>query len=161
MAAAPGDRSGWLDLAREFLRTSALTGVRLEDAAAVACMSPFHFHRSFARTFGETPHAFVTRLRIDRAKALLASTELSVLEVCLAVGYQSVGTFSRRFAALVGRSPSDYRRGVRPLLVAVPTLASSGGRPGDNNDGDGLWTPPTPRFVPLCFTAGWPGTNAA
>ncbi|MEQ4207686.1 helix-turn-helix transcriptional regulator [Actinopolymorpha sp. B9G3] len=161
MAARPGDRSGWLDLAREFLRTSALTCVRLEDAAAVACMSPFHFHRSFARTFGETPHQFVTRLRVDRAKALLAGTDLSVLEVCLAVGYQSVGTFSRRFTALVGRSPSAYRHGVRPMLVAVPAPVSSRRTPGDLRDGRALWTPPTPRFVPLCFTAGWTGTHAA
>lgn len=136
----------WLDRSREFLRTASTRGVRLDDAAAVACMSPFHYQRTFARTFGETPHAFVTRQRIDRAKALLAGTDLSVLEVCLAVGYQSVGTFSRRFAALVGRSPSDYRRGVRPLLVAVPATASHA-----------IWTP---RFVPLCFTAGWQATGA-
>jgi AraC-like DNA-binding protein len=161
MAASPGDRSDWLDQAREFLRTTALSPVRLDEAAAVACMSPFHFHRSFTRTFGETPHRFVTRLRIDRAKALLAGTDLSVLDVCLAVGYQSVGTFSRRFAALVGRSPSDYRRGARPLLVAVPPLGPPGRTSLAHRDTGELWTPSTPRFVPLCFTAGWPGAHAA
>ncbi len=134
----------WLDDAREFLRTTATTGVRLDQAAAVAYMSPFHFHRSFARTFGETPHRFVTRHRIDHAKALLAGTDLTVLEVCLAVGFSSVGTFSRRFTALVGRSPTDYRRGVRPLLVQVPTALV--GPPA---------VPQIPRFIPLCFTAGW------
>jgi AraC-like DNA-binding protein len=128
----------WLELARDFLRTYALTPVRLDQVAAVACMSPYHFHRSFARTYGETPQRYVTRLRIDHAKALLAGTDLSVLDVCLAVGYQSVGTFSRRFAAMVGRSPTDYRNGVRPLLVTVPERGLR-----------------TPRFVPLCFTAGW------
>jgi AraC-like DNA-binding protein len=160
MAPSPGDRSDWLDLAREFLRTSALSRVRREEAAAAACMSPFHFHRSFTRTFGETPHQFVTRVRVDRAKALLAGTNLSVLEVCLAVGYQSVGTFSRRFAALVGRSPSDYREGVRPVLVAVPPTPARH-LPGGGSGHGRLWTPPTPRFVPLCFTAGWPRTVAA
>jgi AraC-like DNA-binding protein len=130
----------WLELAREFLRAEADSGpVLLEQAAAVACMSPFHFHRLFARAYGETPHRFVTRQRIDRAKALLAATDLTVLEVCLEVGYQSVGTFSRRFSELVGRTPSDYRRSIRPVLIAVPRKTS-------------IWTP---RFVPLCFTQGW------
>lgn len=130
----------WLEQAREFLRAEADSGpVLLEQAAAIACMSPFHFHRLFARAYGETPHTFVTRHRIDRAKALLAATDLTVLEICLQVGYSSVGTFSRRFAELVGRTPSDYRRSIRPVLIAVPRNAK-------------LWTP---RFVPLCFTNGW------
>ncbi|WP_020578047.1 helix-turn-helix domain-containing protein [Actinopolymorpha alba] len=131
----------WLEQAREFLREASSGPVLLDEAATVACLSPYHFHRTFTRVFGETPHAFVTRQRIDRAKALLAGTDLTVLEICLAVGYQSVGTFSRRFTALVGRSPTDYRRGVRPLLLAVPATAS-----------DRIWTP---RFIPACFTAGW------
>ena len=148
MGAKPVDRTTqvWLERARDLLLASSDGPVPLDQAAAAARMSPYHFHRLFARTYGETPHALVTRQRIDRAKALLAGTDLTVLEVCLAVGYQSVGTFSRRFAALVGRTPSDYRRGVRPLLVAVPRTAS-----------DLIWTP---RFVPLCFTAGWPVASA-
>lgn len=132
----------WLEQAREFLRASAGAGpVLLEEAAAVACMSPFHFHRLFARAYGETPHRFATRQRIDRAKALLAGTDLTVLDICLEVGYSSVGTFSRRFAELVGRTPSDYRRSIRPVLIAVP-----------RNAAPTIWTP---RFVPVCFTSGW------
>lgn len=135
----------WLERAREFLRAEAQSGpVLLEQAAAIACLSPFHFHRLFARAYGETPHAFVTRHRIDRAKALLAATDLTVLEICHQVGYSSVGTFSRRFAELVGRTPSDYRHGIRPVLVAIPGNVR-------------IWTP---RFVPLCFTRGWVRTAA-
>lgn len=135
----------WLELSREFLRASVADPVLLQDAAAVACMSQFHFHRMFVQAYGETPHQFLTRLRIDRAKALLAATDLSVLEVCLSVGYSSVGTFSRRFSELVGHSPSAYRIGVRPTLVAVPATLPP------------LWTP---GFIPLCFTRGW-GAAAA
>lgn len=130
----------WLEESREFLRACACEPVQLPDVAAVAHVSPFHFHRTFVRAYGETPHAFLTRLRVDRAKALLATTDLPVVEICLAVGYSSVGTFSRRFAELVGRSPTEYRVGVRPTLVAVPPNIPL------------LWAP---RFVPRCFAAGW------
>src|SRR5436853_7018386 len=84
--------------------------ITLERAAREACLSPFHFQRMFARVFGETPHEFVTRLRMDTAKRLLASGEMPVTEVCLEVGYTSMGTFSARFAAQIGRPPSEYRR---------------------------------------------------
>ena len=62
-----------------------------------ACLSPYYYHRFFARTFGETPHDFLTRLRIDRAKRLLAREQLPVTQVCFAAGYESLGTFSSRF----------------------------------------------------------------
>jgi AraC-like DNA-binding protein len=129
-----------LERSRDFLRESIEDQTRLSDAAAVACMSPFHFHRQFTRTYGETPHAFSTRAKIDRAKTLLATSDLTVLEICLSVGYSSVGTFSRRFTELVGRSPSDYRRGVRPTIFTVPATLPP------------LWTP---SFIPHCFTGGW------
>ena len=129
-----------LERSREFLRESVEDQPRLSDAAAVACMSQFHFHRQFTRTYGETPHAFATRSKIDRAKTLLATSDLTVLEICLAVGYSSVGTFSRRFTELVGRSPSDYRRGVRPTIFVIPENLPP------------LWTP---SFIPLCFIGGW------
>jgi len=63
----------------------------------------------FVRAFGETPHDFLTRRRIDRAKQLLARDECPVTEVCLAVGYESLGSFSSLFRSVVGRSPSEYR----------------------------------------------------
>src|SRR5436305_10163389 len=96
--------------ARDFLAAGYNERIPLERAAREACLSPFHFQRMFARVFGETPHEFVTRLRMDTAKRLLASGEMPVTDVCLEVGYSSVGTFSARFAAQIGRAPSEYRR---------------------------------------------------
>jgi AraC-like DNA-binding protein len=116
---------------REFLAESLDQRVQLADAAASACLSPFHYHRMFARAFGETPHEFLTRVRIDRAKKLLAREDCPVTEVCLAVGYESLGTFSSRFREKVGQSPSEFRRGMRRVFPA-PHLAVY-------------------QFVPTCF----------
>ncbi|QWF77625.1 helix-turn-helix transcriptional regulator [Amycolatopsis sp. CA-230715] len=74
-----------------------------------ALMSPGHFSRSFRAAFGETPYSYLMTRRIERAKALLRLGELSVTEVCFAVGCSSLGTFSSRFSELVGESPSAYR----------------------------------------------------
>src|SRR5262245_39692180 len=82
---------------------------RLADAARYACLSPYHYHRLFRQTFGETPLEFITRLRMDRAKELLIRDELSVTDTCMAVGYESLGTFSTRFRSFVGCSPSEFQ----------------------------------------------------
>src|SRR5689334_16373156 len=97
---------------RDFLAASLDQPVRLTDAAGEACLSPFHYHRMFARAFGETPHHFVQRLRIDRARQLLARDYVPVTEVCLAVGYESLGSFSVLFRSRVGCSPMEYRRSI-------------------------------------------------
>jgi AraC-like DNA-binding protein len=78
--------------------------------ARQAHASTAHFARSFKRAFGETPHAYLRRRRIERAKELLRGTELSVTEVSLAVGFQSPGSFSMVFRELVGDRPSEYAR---------------------------------------------------
>jgi AraC-like DNA-binding protein len=103
---------------REFLASSFGQRLRLSEAARQACLSPFHYHRMFVRAFGETPHDFLTRRRIDRAKQMLARDECPVTEVCLAVGYESLGSFSSLFRSVVGRSPSEYRQGVRRVFPA-------------------------------------------
>jgi AraC-like DNA-binding protein len=77
--------------------------------ATVAGCSRAHFIRSFAGAFGETPKAYLTRRRIERAQDLLRSVNLTVTEICLLVGFSSLGTFSRRFTELAGCSPSRYR----------------------------------------------------
>jgi transcriptional regulator GlxA family with amidase domain len=77
--------------------------------ARTALMSPGHFSRSFRAAFGETPYSYLMTRRIERAKALLRRGDLSVTEVCFAVGCTSLGTFSTRFTELVGESPSSYR----------------------------------------------------
>ena len=79
---------------RDWLAARIDEPVRLADAAREACLSSFHYHRLFAHTFGETPHEFITKLRIDRAKQMLARDQLHVTEVCFAVGYESLGSFS-------------------------------------------------------------------
>jgi AraC-like DNA-binding protein len=90
----------------------------LATLARDAGMAPFHFHRTFARVFGLPPHAYLTAVRIERAKALLARSA-SVTEACLDVGYLSLGSFSARFTRAVGCSPIAWQRQVR-RLVPVP-----------------------------------------
>jgi transcriptional regulator GlxA family with amidase domain len=83
--------------------------IDLDALAARAHCSRFHFLRSFRAAYGETPGAYLTRRRIERAKDLLRSANLSVTEVCFLVGFASLGSFSARFTELVGMPPSAYR----------------------------------------------------
>lgn len=82
----------------------------VEALAAGAHMSAGHLSREFRRAFGESPYSYLMTRRIERAMALLRRGDLSVTEVCFAVGCQSLGTFSTRFTELVGMPPSTYRR---------------------------------------------------
>ena len=82
----------------------------LAQMAEVACLSPFHFARVFRQATGIPPAAFFAALQLDRAKRLLLETELSVTEICFALGYASLGTFTTRFAARVGVPPGRFRR---------------------------------------------------
>jgi AraC-like DNA-binding protein len=77
--------------------------------ARVAHVSPSHFSRQFRATFGETPHRYLQRRRVERAMELLRETDAPVTEICLDVGFSSLGTFSRTFREVVGESPSAYR----------------------------------------------------
>ena len=88
--------------------------------ARVALMSPGHFSRSFRTAFGETPYNYLMTRRIERAKALLRRGDLSVTEVCVAVGCTSLGSFSSRFTELVGESPSAYRARSHDDGAAIP-----------------------------------------
>jgi AraC-like DNA-binding protein len=94
--------------------------------ARLAHVSEAHFIRTFRATFGETPHRYLQRRRIERAMHLLRTTDRSVTEICLDVGFTSLGTFSRTFRTIVGMSPSAFRRGAAP-----------------------------PADVPNCFTMAW------
>jgi AraC-like DNA-binding protein len=85
--------------------------------AAVAHISAAHFSRCFREVFGETPHRYLQRRRVERSMFLLRETDRSVTDVCLAVGFSSLGTFSRTFHEIVGESPSSYRRGHGPVIV--------------------------------------------
>jgi AraC-like DNA-binding protein len=77
--------------------------------ARVAHVSPAHFSRQFRATFGETPHRYLQRRRVERAMELLRETDRPVTEICLDVGFNSLGTFSRTFREVVGEPPSSYR----------------------------------------------------
>ncbi|MET8573219.1 helix-turn-helix transcriptional regulator [Streptomyces sp. NPDC005012] len=88
--------------------------------ARVALMSPGHFSRSFRAAFGETPYSYLMTRRVERAKALLRRGDLSVTEVCFAVGCTSLGSFSSRFTELVGETPSAYRARDHSAEAAVP-----------------------------------------
>jgi AraC-like DNA-binding protein len=81
----------------------------LDQLAAVAGVSKFHFARCFEAAYGETPIRYLTRRRIERAQDLLRAANLTVTEVCMMVGFSSLGSFSSRFAQLVGESPTAYR----------------------------------------------------
>jgi AraC-like DNA-binding protein len=81
----------------------------LETIASAAGVSPYHFLRAFTAAYGETPGRYLTRRRVERAKTLLCSANLTVTEICHLVGFSSVGTFSARFKEVVGVSPSAYR----------------------------------------------------
>ena len=99
--------------ASDLLRASHDRPLSIREAAAAAGMSPFHFIRRFRALFGETPHQFRIRARLDRAKRLLASSDCSVTDVCMEVGFTSLGSFSDQFARRVGVAPSVYRRQAR------------------------------------------------
>ncbi|MPV35671.1 helix-turn-helix domain-containing protein [Georgenia subflava] len=87
--------------------------------ARIALVSDAHFIRTFKDTFGETPHRYLQRRRVERAMNLLRETDQSVTDICMTVGFTSLGTFSRTFRDVVGQSPSEFRAaGSAP---AVPT----------------------------------------
>ncbi|MCM0675084.1 AraC family transcriptional regulator [Micromonospora phytophila] len=94
--------------------------------ARIAHVSEAHFIRTFRATFGETPHRYLQRRRVERAMYLLLHSEKDVTDICYAVGFASLGTFSRTFRQIVGESPTVYRRRKPPA-----------------------------GFVPSCFTKAW------
>ncbi|MFJ9638791.1 helix-turn-helix transcriptional regulator [Streptomyces sp. NPDC101178] len=97
------------------------------DVAALArgaLMSPGHFSRSFRSAYGESPYGYLMTRRIERAKALLRRGDLSVTDVCFAVGCTSLGSFSSRFTELVGESPSAYRARPHEEGAAIPACVA-------------------------------------
>jgi transcriptional regulator GlxA family with amidase domain len=87
--------------------------------AKIACVSEAHFIRTFRAAFGETPHRYLQRRRVERSMFLLRETDRSVTDICFDVGFTSLGTFSRTFREIMGESPSAYRR--RAIRKPVPT----------------------------------------
>lgn len=87
--------------------------------ARIAVMSEAHFVRCFRATFGETPHRYLQRRRVERSMFLLAETDRSVTEICFDVGFSSLGTFSRTFREIMGETPTAYRTGAK--VSPLPT----------------------------------------
>lgn len=103
--------------------------------ARAACMSPAHFSRQFRAAYGETPHSYLMTRRIERAKAMLRRGDMSVTDVCMAVGCTSLGSFSSRFTELVGETPSGYRtRDHSGLSTVPPCVAKARTRPSRNRE---------------------------
>ena len=106
--------------ARHLLRAKDLVDARYQEAldvadlARAAGLSRAHFSREFRRAFGESPHAYLLTRRLERAAALLRGTDRPVIEICLSVGLQSVGSFTTSFTRTYGMSPTAYRRRFPP-----------------------------------------------
>lgn len=98
-----------LSQARNFIEKNIDKPISLSQAADVACLSIHHFLRLFKQVFGETPHQYLTRKRIERAKDLLLTTPISVTDICQSVGFKSPGSFSWLFRRHVGYSPEGFR----------------------------------------------------
>jgi AraC-like DNA-binding protein len=105
--------------ARDAMDRSYAEPLDIVALARVAHVSEAHFIRTFRATFGETPHRYLQRRRVERAMALLRETQRSVTDICVAVGFTSLGTFSRTFRDIVGETPSQYRR--HTVVVPAPT----------------------------------------
>ena len=103
--------------ARDMLREQHDRPLSIQEVAREAAMSPFHFIRQFEAVFGATPHQFRIQTRLDLAKQLLALSDYSVTDVCMEVGFSSLGSFSDLFARRVGMAPSVYRRQCRSRIV--------------------------------------------
>jgi AraC-like DNA-binding protein len=115
--------------ARHLLRAKDLADARyadplgVDDLAAAAGLSRAHFSREFRRAFGESPHAYLLTRRLERAAALLRSTDHSVAEICFSVGLRSLGSFTTSFTRTYGLSPTAYRGTFPPAsrLAVVPS----------------------------------------
>jgi transcriptional regulator GlxA family with amidase domain len=97
--------------------------------ARIAYVSQAHFIRTFRDTFGETPHRYLQRRRVERAMYLLRETYRSVTEICFDVGFMSLGTFGRTFHEIVGESPTEYREAAVDLRAVPACFAKAWTRP--------------------------------
>jgi AraC-like DNA-binding protein len=117
--------------ARDVMDRDYADPIDVPTLARVAHVSEAHFIRTFRATFGETPNRYLQRRRVERAMVLLRNTDRTVTDICMAVGFSSLGTFSRVFSEVVGESPSAHRR--RGPLAPVPScFAMAWLRPASN-----------------------------
>jgi AraC-like DNA-binding protein len=110
----------YLRRARDLMDREYSRPLDVDALARAALMSTAHFARQFRATYGETPYSYLMTRRIERAKALLRRGDISVTDVCMAVGCTSLGSFSARFTQLVGETPTAYRARDHAALAGVP-----------------------------------------
>jgi AraC-like DNA-binding protein len=116
---------------RDYIAANHAEGLSIEAMAKQAAMSPYHFLRTFQQAFQETPHDFLTKMRLNRAKEMLRT--MSVTEVCFEVGFSSVGSFSTLFRRHTGEPPSHYQRRIFQVMQSPQGLAK--------------------LFIPCCYAA--------
>ncbi len=120
MTAETFSNLAYLRRARDLIDREYARPLDVATLASVALMSPAHFARQFRASYGETPYAYLMTRRIERAQALLRRGDMSVTEVCMAVGCSSLGSFSARFTQIVGETPTAYRSRDHGALAGVP-----------------------------------------
>ena len=126
MSRATEEQNRRLLRARDAMDRTYAQPLDIPTLARIAHVSEAHFIRTFRQTFGEPPHRYLQRRRVERAMWLLRATDDSVTEICLDVGFTSLGTFSRTFRSIVGQTPSEYRRdGTAPPVPTCFTMAYS------------------------------------
>jgi AraC family transcriptional regulator len=99
-----------LYLARDYLVASYNQPITLDDLAAIACMSPNHLLRTFKQVFGQTPHQYLISERLRQTRHLLVTTDKTVTEICMEIGFDSLGSFSWLFRQRFGMSPQTFRK---------------------------------------------------
>ncbi len=112
MAHAPATRH--LLRARDLADARFFEPISVDDMARAASMSRAHFSREFRKAFGESPHGYLLTRRLERASALLRTTDRSIAVICFSVGLRSVGSFTTSFTRTFGRSPAEYRAAFPP-----------------------------------------------
>ncbi len=117
MSRAVEEQNRRLLRARDAMDRSYAQALDIPTLARIAHVSEAHFIRTFRATFGETPHRYLQRRRVERSMFLLRETNRSVTDICLDVGFNSLGTFSRTFRDIVGETPSKYRLRNGPIVA--------------------------------------------
>jgi AraC-like DNA-binding protein len=115
MGSVPPSRH--LQRAKDLVDSRYAEALTVDDLARAAGLSRAHFSREFRRTFGDSPHAYLLTRRLERAAALLRGTDMTVADICMSVGLESVGSFTTSFVRMFGRTPVAYRASFPPAAT--------------------------------------------